>query len=200
MSNKKIDKVENNVKILSVNKIIQLLKTVKKNYPEIYHIILTILTTGMFMGEALALTWDDVAFSTNEITINKTLLYNKPSYYSPASSRKVDCPKYLMEVLREHKKNQNTKSNIVFSNKNGRYVLAGYSYYKKFSNILNLIGLKGYSISDLRDTYIFILIQSGMPLNHIQKLVGHVDLNSITTRFKHLIIKKPLDEVFSFLK
>lgn len=40
-------------------------------------IITTLLGTGMRIGELLALTWDDIDFKTNTISINKTMVYIK---------------------------------------------------------------------------------------------------------------------------
>lgn len=45
--------------------------------PKAFHIVLDIaLNTGCRLGEACALTWDDVDFESREISITKGLNYN----------------------------------------------------------------------------------------------------------------------------
>lgn len=65
-------------RVLSIeeeNTLLQYLKNDK--WKMIEPLIVVLLKTGMRSGEAFGLTWDDVNFSTKEISINKALVYVK---------------------------------------------------------------------------------------------------------------------------
>lgn len=188
------------IKVLNYDEIKLLLIKIHEIDPDLYPITLTILTTGISIGEATALIWDDIDFSKKQIHINKILSNKKISYSTHLSHRIIDCPTCLLEVLKEYKTKQAIQSNIVFPNKKGGYSYSARLYCHKLAFITNLMGLKNFSFLSLRNTYISILIQRGMPLNHIQKLVGYSQIKSIVSIFEHLIPKKPLDEVFSFIE
>jgi integrase len=71
------------------------------------------LLLGLRPGEALGLTWDDINFETNEITVSKQLQYVtkrglmlRDSPKTDAGNRKVAMPAALAEILMDHRKNQ----------------------------------------------------------------------------------------------
>lgn len=65
-------------RVLSLEEQLILLTYFKKDgYKPNEPLILTLLGTGMRIGEALALTWGDLDFKNKEISINKTLVYIK---------------------------------------------------------------------------------------------------------------------------
>lgn len=65
-------------RVLSVEEQYTLLSYLKKKKWKPYEpLIITLLGTGMRIGEALGLTWNDIDFDNNQISINKTLVYVK---------------------------------------------------------------------------------------------------------------------------
>lgn len=56
------------------NLLINYLST-NSQYKRWYPVIITMLKTGLRVGEATGLTWDDIDFDKNEITVSKTLVF-----------------------------------------------------------------------------------------------------------------------------
>lgn len=84
-----------------------------------------LFSTGIRIGEACALTWDDIDFEKNIITINKTLFYMKingryvhciSSPKSESSNRCIPMSKGLHHALNEHKKTVNIRqtNNVIY--------------------------------------------------------------------------------------
>lgn len=92
--------------------------------------------SGMRRGEALALSWNDINFKTNEIRINKTLSRGlKGRLLKPPKTKKsirtIEMDQKTMDILNEWKKRQkhdyfklgyNTLNQLVFSNKDNKYL------------------------------------------------------------------------------
>lgn len=80
------------------------------------------LTSGMRMGEMLALTWEDLNFKDNEVTITKSLKYTVTSglhIKRPKTSnsfRNISLPQYTMDKLKHHRDIQPVELPKVFHN------------------------------------------------------------------------------------
>ena len=66
---------------------------------------------GLRISEVLGLTWDNIDFIENTITINKitvrdnnTVILKSPK--TESSERTISAPKEIINLLREHKRNQ----------------------------------------------------------------------------------------------
>jgi integrase len=78
-----------------------------------YYALFTFLgRTGLRIGEALALTWDDIDFGEKMVTVNKTLVYplNSTPYISTpkskTSNRAVKLDDNTIKLIKKHKTNQ----------------------------------------------------------------------------------------------
>ena len=64
--------------MLSIEEQHTLVSYLKKDKFKPYEpLIITLLGTGMRIGEALGLTWSDIDFKNEQISVNKTLVYVK---------------------------------------------------------------------------------------------------------------------------
>jgi len=69
---------QTNRRVLSVEEQHTLVSYLKKDKFKPYEpLIVTLLGTGLRIGEALGLTWDDIDFKNEQIAVNKTLVYVK---------------------------------------------------------------------------------------------------------------------------
>jgi integrase len=75
------------------------LKTPHELEPSFYPLFLTLARTGMRIGEAIALKWDDINFSTREIRVERAISAGKLSTPKSGHGRTVDMSRGLAEQL-----------------------------------------------------------------------------------------------------
>lgn len=79
-----------------------------------FEILLIALTTGMRRGEVMALQWDDLNFTTGELSIKRQVYYAKGKLVvsepkTQGSVRTIIIPKTVLNVLAELKKGATEK-------------------------------------------------------------------------------------------
>lgn len=118
--------------------------------------ILFLLFTGLRLGEALTLKW-------NNINFDQCVAY----VYQPKvnKSRIVPLHPIVIEIL--HRVGQD-----LFRELNGEHVS------RKFRHFLLLAGLKGFKLHSLRHTFASNLIQLGSSLVAVKDLLGHSDVRT----------------------
>jgi len=138
-------------------------------------IILVALNTGMRKGEIFKLTWNNVCFETNIITVaGETAKSSKKRY--------INMNKETQRVLDNWGK-QSSRRGLVFPNPaNGKPLVDIKSMWK---SILNDAEISDFRFHDLRHTFASKLVTKGAPLYMVQKLLGHSTLE-MTMRYAHL--------------
>ncbi len=68
----------------------QLLKTFEKDFPKHYPLMLTLARTGMRLGEALGLKWEDINFQNRFLNIQRNIVKGRIETPKSGKSRKVD--------------------------------------------------------------------------------------------------------------
>lgn len=132
------------------------LKNNKKNYIG----VLICLFTGIRLGELLALTWNDISFENNSISINKTTfnINNNGTYEkivatpkTNTSKRIIPISKSLSSILLKTKKNSFSK--YVISTKKNTMVETR-SYQRTFVSIQKKCNIKRRNFHVLRHPYV----------------------------------------------
>lgn len=100
----KIIKDENKIRYITKEEFDRFIKVI--NDPLWHCFFITLYYTGARLGEILALTWKDIDFDENEITINKTLYSVKGEYTITSTknniNRKIKMSKTLNKELYSH--------------------------------------------------------------------------------------------------
>lgn len=114
-------------------KLVANVKVKKAKYRESsqhYTLMYFLFHTGLRIGEALALTWDDINFEHAQVSVDKTCRYKDKgkevvitSTKTTSSERIIEIDFNTLEVLKEYKKNQED-------------MYSKFSYYKKPENNL----------------------------------------------------------------
>lgn len=168
-----------------------------------YHIPLVIgYYTGMRIGEVFALTWNDIDFETNEISVSKTMnrLPNKQWAFgepkTKSSNRTIKIGNTLASILRREKARQNQNA-----------LLYG-EYYKYFNGVklvcvcddgsmLTTDSFKycsrvihhelkiEFDFHSLRHTHATILVENGAPIKDVQKRLGHEKIETTLQTYVH---------------
>ncbi|MBM7631138.1 site-specific integrase [Geomicrobium sediminis] len=153
-----------------------------------YHtLFMTLYYSGMRKGEALALTWNDIDFPNNKITINKTYYKgNVTSVKTKASRRTIIMPEHTMSLLSDLQ--------VAQGHKKLDYVVFGevYDYTstttldRYFTKYLKLSGLKKIRIHDFRHSHASYLINNNAIPGIVAQRLGHSDISTTLNIYSHL--------------
>lgn len=180
---------------------------------KIYTFFRLLAYSGMRKGEALALTWKDINFNKNMITINKTVTMvenNKLVIQSPktlSSKRNLYMDKETMSILKEWKVKQshifymNGKNilddRLIFSNKKGS-ILHPTRPNNWMHQLSKKYGLKYISCHGFRHTHASILFQAGATIKEVQNRLGHADAKTTLNVYTHVTQKEQSETVIKF--
>jgi len=183
------------------------MKNAKYKHSIQYFVLFTLLArTGLRIGEALALTWDDVDLKKRELSVNKTLVYllNSTPYLSTPKSRRsvriIKIDEYTVALLKKHKVNRNevvlmyenykaSDMNGVFFQHDGRWLRTNVvrDYFKKVCERAELPILSPHA---LRHSHAVHLLEAGATMIYVAKRLGH---SSIKTTEKYLHVTKKIE-------
>ncbi len=133
---------------LDTDELKTLLDTVQIYSPKHYALFLLLARTGMRIGEALAMQWEDVDFVGRFIEVKRSIVRGKISTPKNGKSRRVDMSLQLAETLKNHA----MLSRYVFANGNGGMIDKDNWRRRVFYNTLVKAELRRIRIHDLRGT------------------------------------------------
>lgn len=160
----------------------------QKRYTSRY-MILTAIMTGMRIGEIMALTWDDINYQRQTITVNKTWDYQSGGGFkatkNDSSNRTVNVTQQLLDWLAELKENN---SNMVFENARGQIPTSA-AANNTLRALLKQAKIKkpSFHFHSLRHTHVAYLLSKGIDIFVISKRLGHSDLSTTTDTYAYLI-------------
>jgi site-specific recombinase XerD len=135
--------------------------------------------TGMRVGEITNLKWQDVDLHRRQITVSNSKTFQTKS----GKCRVIPIGEDVYRVLLR-RSTVNDNSSFVF-NKNSYQLLSNY-VSKKFKAYCKIAGLnEAIHFHSLRHTYATWLVQSGVNIYQVQKLLGHSDTKT-TQIYSHL--------------
>lgn len=154
--------------------------------------------SGCRIGEVLALTWKDINFTTNELSINKTIAKGEGYYVSQtpktkSSNRRIILDEKTISQLKRWKLEQvkflfklgYSKPAFIFTNEQNKFtinqaVADRYSIYRERAK-LPYIGLHGF-----RHTHASMLYNAGADHKEVQERLGHANIKTTMDTYTHL--------------
>lgn len=161
--------------------------------------IVICLYTGIRLGELLALTWDDIDFNSNLLTINKTsysakvdgktqIIVDKPK--TKKSNRVIPLPNQLVKLLKIIKKESNSKYVITTRNSG---IVGNRSYQRIFKFILKKVNVPYRNFHSLRHTFATNAIELGMDVKTLAEILGHTNAMITLNRYSHSLLNYKIE-------
>ena len=161
--------------------------------------IVICLYTGIRLGELLALTWDDIDFNSNLLTINKTsysakvdgktqIIVDKPK--TKKSNRVIPLPNQLVKLLKIIKKESNSKYVITTRNSG---IVGNRSYQRTFKFILKKVNVPYRNFHSLRHTFATNAIELGMDVKTLVEILGHTNAMITLNRYSHSLLNYKIE-------
>lgn len=185
----------------------------KENNYKAYALFRLLAFSGIRKGEALALTWSDLIFTTNEIRINKALSRGKDNQLyvkttKTGEARTINMDENTMAVLKEWRKKQiqdylklgfNTMQTkqLVFSNEHNEY-LQPTKTRKWILHVQNKYKLGKITTHGLRHTHCSLLFEAGVSIKEVQDRLGHSDVQTTMNIYAHVTKKAKEEAIMKF--
>jgi len=177
---------------------------------------LLMLNTGIRLGEALYLKWEDVDFDTNTIYIhgnvsehkgrengeNKYIIEEQNTPKTKKSVRYVSINRNASEALRKLKEIINDDKRVIATEEHT--IVSPHNMHRIFSSILRKCNITEVNdiVHSLRHTFATTLILKGEDIKVVSELLGHSDVGTTMRTYYHTIEKqkksavKQLDDLY----
>lgn len=178
-----------------------------------------LLASALRINELLALEITDLDFETNEIIVNKTLMWKsanpklgikgqmicKPTPKTDAGNRKVAVPSSIIEELKNFheemenyfKKHNLPSSKLIFPTIYGNY-MCDRNERATLKKRLSALGLPDYGFHIFRHTHASMMLNSGTNWKELQHRMGHKSITTTMDTYAELAPKKKFEAVEIF--
>lgn len=159
------------------------------------------ITTGMRLGEILALRWINIEFEKKTLQVLHTVDFISGFGHvegtpkTESSRRSITLPHVTIESLKQHRTYQlearlkaGTKwkeQGLVFPHRYGGY-FSRYILYTIFKKLLKEAGLPHMRFHDLRHNAATILLSMGVPAKTVQEILGHANISITMNLYGHV--------------
>jgi len=170
-----------------------ILATARKFYPRYYPLFLTLARTGCRPGEALALRWNEVNFTSREILIERAVSAGRIGPTKTGRSRRVDMSRELAAVLSRLWKQREAQArrshskalpDWLFLSRRGELINEDWPR-RVFAKVLKRAGLPWHTPYDLRHTFATLHLAKGHPITYVSAQLGHSDPSTTLRWYAH---------------
>lgn len=181
---------------LTREELTHLLSTFRAHEPESYALVLLLARTGMRLGEAVALQWDDVDWHGFFADVQRS--YSKRRLSTPKSGRgrRVDLSNHLIEVLasrlvaaKRHALRTGTSlAPWVFPGDDPANPMDADNFRRRqWERTVKKARLRHLRLHALRHTYASLLIGQGESLAYVRDQLGHHSIQITVDTYGHLV-------------
>ena len=179
-----------------------LLKTAREIGDRFYPLYYLAIHAGMRQAELMGLKWEDMDWELGTIQVKRQVRHFKGQSYSftevksKSGIRSIKLGKEALEVLKEHKREQDLMIrsvgqnwidlDLVFPSLSGTPYTAS-NIRRAFRNLLKVSRLPKIRFHDLRHTSASLMLNHGIPVLIVSKRLGHSKPSMTLDVYGHLI-------------
>lgn len=152
-------------------------------YPHLekYIGILILIFTGMRMGEALALTWNDIHFDEDYISVTKSAYYTKGQKIitapkSTSSIRQIPLFPKLKNYLKIVSKNKQLTDSVIISTRTNKEISNSRNFQHINQNLCKQLGVEHKGIHAYRHYFATHLIRKSGQVKLVSECLGHSNI------------------------
>ncbi|MBX3335859.1 MAG: tyrosine-type recombinase/integrase [Nitrospira sp.] len=142
--------------------------------PRLHDVIVFALNTGMRMGEILALTWAGVDLFRRTVTVFRS---------KNGERRTIPINSIVLDILKRKHAVRSRITDLVFHSQVGT-ALDGSNIRHGLNAALKMAKIQDFHFHDLRHTFATRIVQAGVDLYKVQRLLGHKS-PMMTQRYAH---------------
>jgi integrase len=160
------------------------------------------VTTGLRLGELLALQWDAIDLEHNSLQVRSSLYHTGHEFIftepkTAKSRRRVQLPNVAAEALRKHREGLlaeclalgaawQTDYDLVFPSTIGGPMDPSHMVRREFARLLRKAGVPRIRFHDLRHTAATLLFAQGINPKVVSELLGHSDIAITLSLYGHV--------------
>jgi len=150
-----------------------------------YALWVLLITTGLRIGEALALRWSDLDLKAQTLSVNRTVSRGVVSQPKTASSRRsIRLSKLAVSALRQ----QPRKAKFVFCTSNGKPLNVSNLRNRSWRTLLASAGLSPrLRLHDIRHSAATLLLSRSVPVKVVSEMLGHADVRITLSTYAHVL-------------
>lgn len=180
------------VQYLNIREIKALLSAASENLTPNFtnrYMIITAIYTGMRLSEIQALTWNDIDWFNQTISINKSWDAVKHPFKdtkNKSSVRTIKVNPELLKILKQLK--EHPKGTMVFLDQYKSIPTSG-PVNKTLHSILNQLGInkRNFHFHSLRHSHVALLLANSIDIYAISKRLGHSNIKTTANTYAYLI-------------
>lgn len=168
-----------------------------------YIVYVLALTTGMRMGELLALRWKNVNYNGDKANISVTETFSKSDHgyefqdpKTKTSNRLIALPKDVTELLKAHRKEQLKEKlknghlyedqDLIIATKIGTPVYPR-NLSRQWYNLLEKANVPAIRFHDLRHTHATLMLKQGIHVKIVSERLGHSNISVTLDTYSHVL-------------
>lgn len=142
-------------------------------------------TTGVRIGEALALGWDDVDLDARRLRVSKTLYRGVVGQPKTTNGRRtIRLTRLAADALKRHPR----RGDFVFCTGSGGPINVNNLRYRDWKRLLDRSGLPATTrMHDLRHSAATLLLSRGVPVKVVSEMWGHHDVAFTLRVYGHVL-------------
>lgn len=174
-------------------------------------LFILLLATGLRIGEATALTWDDINFEAGTLSVNKTITRSfddtapagkrHPRIISDpktkSSRRVIPLLPSVVQMLKDKKEyDEPNPKNLLYTSMDGD-IVSHLTIRSRFHRILEEANIerKGLHLHSLRHSFATRGLEQGVELKVMQEFLGHASIKMTADIYTHVLPDKKIDSM-----